>query len=552
MHNKNGLVLIVDDVDVNRMTIKLSLKKEGFDFLEAKNGLEALDIALEHKPDVILMDAMMPEMDGFEATKKIREHESTRRIPILMITALEEKNDKIRALEVGVNDFISKPFDKTELIARCRSYVQISNLNRQYSLATINPATNLPNKLALQKDLSKSQKEEELFLIQINNFNENENFYGSKLVLDLEKEFSFVTGNFFNSFSKSKLYHISSGKYAILLKNSTLLDDQGIEEYCINFIDMIKNSEFSINENRFNVNVTMSYSKGSENLYENANQLLNAAINQKREFLYGEDMIKNLKEQLTINLKTLNQIKNALKNDLFIPHFQPIFCNKTKSIYKYETLIRMRDEENNLIYPYPSLINVAKSGKFYNQITKLLIEKVFDKIRDTGMEFSLNLSSLDIENPQMCAYLLDSIKKNSDISNKMIFELLEDKDTEDYEVVKNFINIAKGYGIKIAIDDFGSGYSNFMRILEFEPDIIKIDGSLIKDIATNQTAQNTVEIIKLFADKIGAQTVAEFVENKEIYDKVNDLGIDYSQGYYIAKATEELLREKVFDTLEEV
>jgi EAL domain-containing protein (putative c-di-GMP-specific phosphodiesterase class I)/DNA-binding NarL/FixJ family response regulator len=544
-------VLIVDDINVNRMAIKLSLRDGDYQFFEASNGKEALETAIKEKPDVILMDAMMPEMDGFEATKKIREIESIRRIPILMITALEDIDDKIRALEMGVNDFISKPFDKTELIARCKSYIQISKLNQQYSLATINPITELPNKLALQKDITSSKDEMELFLIKVDNFDENENFYGNHIIEELERAFSTLLQDYFNDFGNITLYHTSSGKYALILNNEKKLTIDEAKNHCINFIESMKKTEVSTKDHKFNLNITMSYSQGLTMIYEDANALLNEALARKSEYLLGKDILEGIKERLRKNLNMIEQIKYAIKNDLFIPHFQPIFNNKTKSIYKYETLIRMKDSEGNITYPGPYLLEAAKKGRFYTQITKIIINKVFDKIRESDCEFSINLSSLDIEDEQMGAYLLDSIKKNSDLTHKLIFELLEDKDTQDYEVVNNFIKIAKKYGVKIAIDDFGSGYSNFMRILEFEPDIIKIDGSLIEDITTNKTARNTVEMIKLFADKIGAKTVAEYVENEEIYNIINDLGIDYSQGYYIAKATEELVKEKVFDTLEE-
>jgi EAL domain-containing protein (putative c-di-GMP-specific phosphodiesterase class I) len=244
----------------------------------------------------------------------------------------------------------------------------------------------------------------------------------------------------------------------------------------------------------------------------------------------------------------LKSIKIALKENKITPQYQPIFNNKTKEINRYEALIRMTDERGNIIYPGPFFLEIAKKGKLYPHVTKILIEKVFAIIRKTGKEFSLNLSSLDIENPYMSAYILDMIKQNSDIAPKMIFELLEDKETEDYQVVKSFIDISKSYGIKIAIDDFGSGYSNFMRILEFEPDIIKIDGSLIQDIANSKHARSTVEMIKIFADRIGAITVAEYVENEEIYDIVNAIGIDYSQGFYIGKASNILLEKKTFET----
>lgn len=227
----NAKILIVDDVAVNRMTIKLSLKSENYTFIEAENGLEALEQAQEHHPDVILMDAMMPKMNGFEATKRIREIESIQRTPILMITSLENKEDKIHALEAGVNDFISKPFDKTELKARCKSYAQISTLNEKYSLATISATTTLPNKMALLKDISELEGQNELFMVKIDNFETNENFYGNKIVELLEQEFVKVLKNSFQALNYQDIYHISSGKYAILLSHQDKLKRDDIENF---------------------------------------------------------------------------------------------------------------------------------------------------------------------------------------------------------------------------------------------------------------------------------------------------------------------------------
>jgi len=119
-------ILIVDDLKENRLTIKIALKNENYIFYEAVNGEEAIKICKELKPDVILMDAIMPLLDGFDATNTIRKMEEFKHISILMITSLNHQDDKIKALKCGVNDFISKPFDKQELIARCKSYAQLS------------------------------------------------------------------------------------------------------------------------------------------------------------------------------------------------------------------------------------------------------------------------------------------------------------------------------------------------------------------------------------------------------------------------------------------
>ncbi len=542
--NTKAKILIVDDQQVNRMTIKLSLKNEGYLFFEASNGIEAIQKAREITPDVILMDALMPIMDGFEATEKIRAIEEIQRIPILMITSLEEKKDKMKALETGVNDFISKPIDKVELKARCKSYAEVSSLNKKYTLATKNATTNLPNKMALLKDISNKGNIQELFLIKIDNYEANENFYGADIVQYLEIEFVKSLYGYTQVIGDFDIYHVSSGKYALLLNQGIALNKSSVERFCAGFSENIKKSKYIYDEYRFDVNVTMSFSSSSHTLYEDANAILTEAILRKKDFLLSYDVIDSIKNALKENLNMHKTIKIALKADKIMPFFQPIFNMQTKEIKRYEALIRMFDEEENLIPPGPYFLEVAKKGKLYSQVTKVLFKKVLSKIRLHKCEISVNLSSLDIEDHNMSEYLLQLLEDNRDITHMLIFELLEDKDTQDYEYVNSFICRARAFGVKIAIDDFGSGYSNFIRIIEFKPDIIKIDGSLIEDIAHSESNRKTVEAIQTFATKVGAKTVAEYVTNKETYEVIDAIGIDYAQGFYIGKPELELIEEK--------
>ncbi|MCW9026796.1 MAG: response regulator, partial [Thiovulaceae bacterium] len=209
-------ILIVDDLIDNRLAIKIALKKEGYYLYEASDGREALKKSIELMPDVILMDGMMPIMDGYEATKAIRSLEEFKRTPILMITALSEKDDKIKALNYGVNDFISKPFDKHELIARCKSYANLSKINKQYILSSKNHSTNLPNKSALMDDI-KLCENPILVLFKIKDYEVLEEFYSEEVVDKIEQEFAKMVHTLTPENCKEAiLYHTSDGEFALL------------------------------------------------------------------------------------------------------------------------------------------------------------------------------------------------------------------------------------------------------------------------------------------------------------------------------------------------
>ena len=148
---------------------------------------------------------------------------------------------------------------------------------------------------------------------------------------------------------------------------------------------------------------------------------------------------------------------------------------------------------------------------------------------------SINLSALDIEMPSMRKYIFKLLKKHKENASRVVFELLEDESVKDFRTIQSFINDVKKYGAKIAIDDFGAEYSNFERLLDYQPDILKIDGCLIKNIQTDKYSKSIVETIINFAKKQNIKIVAEYVENEDIFNILKKLGADYSQGYYFGK-----------------
>ena len=119
-------ILVVDDEDVNTKLLEAYLSPRGYDVICAANGQEALSKIMVNKVDLLLLDVMMPGPNGFEITRQLRENENTRLIPIVLITALKETADRVKGIEAGCDDFISKPFDKNELLARVKTLLKLS------------------------------------------------------------------------------------------------------------------------------------------------------------------------------------------------------------------------------------------------------------------------------------------------------------------------------------------------------------------------------------------------------------------------------------------
>jgi len=237
-------------------------------------------------------------------------------------------------------------------------------------------------------------------------------------------------------------------------------------------------------------------------------------------------------------------IVEAIINDNIFPFFQPIICNETQEIIKYECLARLYLNDK-FIEPY-FFIQIANDNKVNDLITKQMIIKSFLYFKDTKIHFSINLSFTDLITDSTRWLLKREIAKFPNPKN-ITFEFLEDSSIEF--LFSNNKNSLKGQkciefirskGCLIAIDDFGSGYSNFVNIEYLKADIIKIDGSIIRGLKSPILLQFLIGLNEI-ALKNNIKTVAEFVENKEVFEQLKNLGVNYSQGYYFGKPEKDIL-----------
>lgn len=263
------------------------------------------------------------------------------------------------------------------------------------------------------------------------------------------------------------------------------------------------------------------------------------------------DMNENIKEYAIVfhpeaikkafNFKPTKEDENdeiieGLARDDFLLYFQPIFSNRTKKIVKYEALLRKK--EGKRILTPDSFLKKMKRMESFNLLTLHVIEKIISYITLYRVPLSINLSISDIKKHQV--FLINILKKNPLVPSLLTIEILEDENMSDDKMgdtnsFYDFLHLIKGYGVSLAIDDFGVKHSNWNRFLEFEPDILKIDGSLIKDIDNNKYMRDIVSSLVDFAKKHNISTVAEYVENKTILNIIEELGVDYSQGYFLGK-----------------
>ncbi|XOB63399.1 EAL domain-containing protein [Campylobacterota bacterium DY0563] len=297
------------------------------------------------------------------------------------------------------------------------------------------------------------------------------------------------------------------------------------------FNNIMSSQFFLINtKNAIDIDVTIGCAKGKDKdlLIYAERALQNAKMNYIHFMYYDSKLYKNH----FINEELLTTLHRNIKDKTVEPYFQAIQDNKTSKIVKYEALMRIYDKEGNIIMPQ-AFIEKARKYRLFNKMMEILILKVIKYIKKYKIEVSINLDYSDILNPTMKNIIIDNIK-NSKVGKYLTIEILESKKISNYYLVNDFINDLKAYDVKIAIDDFGSGFSNYEHILNINTDYIKLDGSLIKKIDVD-VYYNLVKSIVQFCKEQNIKVVAEFVSDLKIYRYVKSLDIDYSQGYYISK-----------------
>lgn len=384
--------------------------------------------------------------------------------------------------------------------------------------------TGLPNRYRLQERLTKEEITA-LAIVNVDDFKEVNDFFG----IIMGDEMLVELGKCLNELS-SPCYRLGGDEFALAFYG--LLDQAELKHRLMILIKLLDEKAYVIKGQSLNIRVTIGVAMGSEKALTRADIALHDAKKNKNQITFYHE-VDGGEEQYHSNLMMAANIRKALFEHHIVCHYQPIVNIETGTIDKYETLVRMLDEENNLVPPM-EFLPIAKKTKLYPQITLEVIHQACTLFAARCEEFSVNLSDSDIRNPHTVSEIIKTIKETG-TGSRIVFEILESEGIESYDEVIEFISTVKALGAKIAIDDFGTGYSNFENILKLSVDYIKIDGSLVRGISANPRHRIIVQTIIDFSQKIGAKTIAEFVSDENTYDIVKELGVDYSQGYFTGK-----------------
>ena len=385
-------------------------------------------------------------------------------------------------------------------------------------------------------DFVGASKEPVLALIKTDGFTDIERFYGYALSEKISDNFA---NNLFEMMPKhlgfDKFLVLEDGQYAFFqdLDTDSEYFLQSLREELKSLQYQVNSLKIDVGEIEYDISIMISVSSG-EKCIENVNYGMKFLEDSRQDFIIADNFSQKEEEKSENNLRILKMVKKALETSKIISYFQPIVSNVTQEVVKYESLVRLVDEEGKIISPY-FFLDIAKKGKYYAQITAMVLENSFNALERTDKMITINISALDIEKPSTREKIFELLDLHKDLASRLVFELLEDEDVRDIDEIREFISLVKNYGVQIAIDDFGAGYSNFERLLKYQPDILKIDGSLVKFIETDSYSLSVVKTIVAFAKEQHIELVAEYIENENIFNILKDLGVEYSQGYYFGK-----------------
>lgn len=410
-------------------------------------------------------------------------------------------------------EYIAARMDVTDLIVKERI------IQRQLT----DELTGFKNRTALFADLENSSKDPTLVVLNIDRFSNINDYFGYAAGDDVLKAFA---KNIDELIEHHHLYRISGDEFVFICHNEF---NSELKDHIVEYVNNLERRKFKIGTYDISVKVSggAAHAPKSE-VYNLAHIALKEAKEKREKVIFYNDN-RALSEKAHNNIMMVNTIQSAIEGERIVPYFQGIVDNKTRHITKYEALIRMIDENGKIISPFLFLEH-AKKSKLYDKLTQIMIAKTFAVFESLEYEFSLNFTLHDIMSKETRTFLFDTLEKSS-AANRLVFEIVETEEIENFSEVIDFIKTVKSYGCKIAIDDFGTGYSNFSYLSKLDVDYIKIDGSLIKNINIDTDHLLTVESILLFAQRKGIATIAEFVEDEAIYQKLVELGINYSQGY---------------------
>ena len=530
-------IIIVEDNDNNREILREILQDE-YSLFEASNGKEALGILKKYYEEIALVitDLKMPVCDGFELISIMQADAKYRDIPIIVTTAFSDEEKRIKCLELGAADFISKPYNVTEIKKRVRSFMKLRSVTAILNTIEIDSVTGLYTKEAFYRYAqilidSNPNTDYVVEVLDIIGFKAINEQYG---VETGNKLLRYIADNGSNiGIGMIIGGRIGSDVFACLRPSINITKE--VEESYIK--ELKKNAPVP------NLNIKLGHylTKMGRNLpvQQMCDRARIAMMSIKGKYgevsaLYDDEM----RDKLLVRQQIIDSMENAIRQEQFQVFYQPKYDINDNRMAGAEALVRWEHPDIGFMNP-GIFIPIFEQNGFISELDKFVWEKVCQEIAywiEKGYQFpiSVNVSRRDFLDPELADYIINLADKYSVPHELLHIEVTESAYSDNPSRLKETIGKLHKEGFVIELDDFGTGYSSITALNGMNIDVIKLDMSIIKE-DSNNSDRSVLEFSMQLAQMMHVKTVQEGVETFEQLERVKSLGCTYVQGYYFTK-----------------
>ncbi|MGV6818576.1 MAG: GGDEF/EAL domain-containing response regulator [Thiotrichales bacterium] len=551
-------IMMVDDEPLNMEIVQSFLEEDGYtSFITEHRSIKAMETLKNSQVDVLLLDLMMPEKDGFEILNEIREDPDFERLPVIILTSATDTENKLRVLDLGATDILAKPVDPSELKLRVRNTLSAkAYLDR---ISNYDELTGLPNRKMfvsqLEWSIRQAKRYEEklsLLTITIDNFTRLNGAMGhnvgdeairyvGKTIHSLTRQSDILSGPENPSHLVCNLYHTDGGTFTLLLERLSKAADAAAVAKRI-MAAMSKPLRIIDADIYLTLSIGIaSYPAECEDA-ESLIRLSSSARDLAKQG--GGNEIKFSSSQINENYKKRISIEQrlhrALENNELLLHYQPKVSLETGKIAGVEALLRWQDPEKGMVPPF-EFIPLAEETGLIKPIGAWVLKEACEQLHrwnQLGIDYltmNVNVSAKQFEEPGFIDAVQKTLFDNQLSPTHLTLELTESMIMENIDRNVSMMERLRAMGIKISIDDFGTGYSSLSYLSKLPADELKIDRSFVMNLPSRPDQLALVTAILYLSRKFGLTTVAEGVENRAELALLRAKHCTQFQGFYFSK-----------------
>jgi diguanylate cyclase (GGDEF)-like protein len=562
-------VLVVDDTPDN-IEVLTGLLKDHYRVRAAVDGPTALALARRFHPDIILLDVMMPGMDGYQVCRALRSDPYTEHIPVIFITALNEEESEKRGLDLGAVDYITKPFSPPLVLARVRNHLALQSRRRALEqevqvrtkeLAQANTAlanevvarmkameraeylfnydalTGLPNRHQFIERLDrliKRAKEDGDSLALVGLSLDRFNVVKTTLGGAVSDQLLIQTGRRLLQamHASDPVGRIGGEEFATVISLRRRPEGQPLEDAATlsSRLQSLLARPFELSSGNADVHASAAYALFPEDADTGSELMRRMETALEHVKITGNARVERFDESMASAVGATAimemRIREALKEGAFVPHYQPKVAAVSGRVLGAEALIRWPMQGGTYISP-SRFIPIAERCNLISAIDRYMLEAVCEQAARWGERFAdfriaVNVSASAFQGDELVSSIRSALERTGARAEHLELEITEHALISDIGVAIGKLQALREMGIRISLDDFGTGYSSMSYLRRLPLDVIKVDQSFVRDIEKDRNAAAIVKALITMARALDLHLVAEGVETQAQLDFITE------------------------------